>query len=76
MLGCIFLVLSSHVQVLSFLSFLNFLRPKVTDRVQHRRTKRKEMVHYITPDRLFMVIVFDDFRIEYRRVAAFDYVDW
>ena len=63
---------SSHVQVLSLPSFLNFLRTKVGDRVEHWRMKRKGIVLYITPDRLFMVIFFDDFYCyEYRRVAAF-----
>ena len=67
--------LSSHVQVLSFPSFLNFLRTKVCDRVEHWRTKRKGIVQYITPDRLFMVFFFDDFYYEYRRVAAFEFVE-
>ena len=67
---------SSHVQVLSLPSFLNFLRTKVGDRVEHWRMKRKGIVLYITPDRLFMVIFFDDFYCyEYRRVAAFEFVE-
>jgi hypothetical protein len=34
------------------------------------------MVQYITPDGLFMVICFDDLYYEYRRVAAFELVEY
>ena len=48
---------------------------QVGDRMEHWRTQRTGTVQYITTDRLFMVIVFDDSKIEYRRVAAFVFVE-
>ena len=74
------------VCVLSFPSFLNFLRTKVGDRVEHRcwRSKvggRVGTVQYITTDRMYMVIEFDIHRvpawpskIEYRKVEPFELV--
>ena len=71
--------LSGHVHVLSFPSFLNFLKTKVADHVQHWRTGRRGIVLYITPDRLMMVINFDEPHphrpfIELREVAVFELV--
>jgi len=74
------------VCVLSFPSFLNLLRTKVGDRVEHRcwRSKvggRVGTVQYITTDRMYMVIEFDIHRvpawpskIEYRKVEPFELV--
>ena len=41
----------------------------------HWRTQRTGTVQYITTDHQFLVIVFDDSKIEYRRAAAFAFVE-
>jgi len=77
----VFLILM--VCVLSFPSFLNFLRTKVGDRVEHRCWQTKDggrvgTVMYITGDRMMMVIEFDSHRVpawpylvEFRKVEPF-----
>ena len=71
--------LSGHVHVLSFPSFLNFLRTKVADHVRHFRTGRTGVILFITPDGSMMVINFDEPHphrpfIELRPVSVFELV--
>ena len=59
----------------ALLNFRWVVRMQVDDRVQHWRSRREGVITYISRDRKYMVVLFDEKhggpREEWRRCAAF-----